>query len=231
MMVRTLILWIILFCTSLTSSAQANLIYQLIFHPLYGNQQLIPGNKYQIQQNDSVEFSVLKFYVSGIELINEGTTVWSQKESFHLINAAKSNSLIVSLNLPQLNSFDEIKFNLGIDSITNVSGAMGGDLDPTKGMYWSWQSGYINFKLEGKSRLCKNIHQEFQFHLGGYQFPDNALQVVKIKTNNKTKCDIAVNIQPFLSGIDFTVRDKIMSPGKEAVEMSNNAVKIFSPLN
>jgi len=42
-----------------------------------------------------------------------------------------------------------------VDSLANVSGAMSNDLDATKGMYWSWQSGFINLKIEGKSASCK----------------------------------------------------------------------------
>ena len=77
------------------------------------------------------------------------------------------------LEIPEDTEFDAIQFNLGIDSLTNVSGALGGDLDPTKGMYWTWQNGYVNFKLQGTSDLCNNPKNEFEFHLGGYLKPFN----------------------------------------------------------
>ena len=79
---------------------------------------------------------------------------------------------------------DKIKFNLGIDSLTNVSGVMGGDLDPTKGMYWTWQSGYINFKMEGSSAVCPTRNHEFQFHIGGYQDPFYAMQTLELEVKN-----------------------------------------------
>ena len=59
-----------------------------------------------------------------------------------------------------------IYFQIGIDSLTNVSGDLDGDLDPALGMYWAWNSGYINMKLEGKSSSCKSVKKEFQFHIG-----------------------------------------------------------------
>ena len=83
--------------------------------------------------------------------------------------------------------FNTIAFNLGIDSITNVSGAQGGDLDPTKGMYWAWQSGFINIKLQGTSNSCPPPKNEFEFHLGGYQYPFNSLQTIILKTGNEKK--------------------------------------------
>ena len=69
----------------------------------------------------------------------------------------------LALQIPSNIPFSKLKFQLGIDSLTNVSGAMGGDLDPTKGMYWTWQSGYINMKIEGKSNSCKTRKNQFQF--------------------------------------------------------------------
>jgi hypothetical protein len=98
--------------------------------------------------------------------------------------------------------FDEIQFSIGIDSLTNVSGAMGGDLDPVNGMYWSWQSGYINFKVEGNSEKSGAVHKDFQFHIGGYLKPFETLQTVilPLKRNQNV---IFVDVSRFLSEIDL----------------------------
>ena len=117
-----------------------------------------------IKNGDSIQLKSLKFYISNIELVNGDKVVWQQKNSFHLIDASKNESLQIPLKHQSNLNFTKIKFNLGIDSMVNVSGALGGDLDPTKGMYWTWQSGYINFKLEGKSKKCKTRNNEFHFH-------------------------------------------------------------------
>jgi len=132
------------------------------------------------------------------------------------------------LSSPTNLKFTKIKFNLGIDSITNVSGAMGGDLDPTKGMYWTWQSGYINLKLEGKSKLCKTRNNEFQFHLGGYQNGDNALQTIILNVSENKEIDILIDIEQFVAAIDLSEQNQIMSPGKKAVLLSEKFSKIFS---
>ncbi len=159
--------------------------HSLNFLPTFGSSALSLDHYYKVGEKDSIEISALKFYVSGIELWQEKKLVFKEKKSFHLVDILNSKSLNVSLNLPSAINFTEIKFNLGIDSVTNVSGAMGGALDPTLGMYWAWQSGYINLKLEGKSNLCKTRNNEFQFHLGGYLSPFLGMKQVRVKPDEK----------------------------------------------
>jgi hypothetical protein len=200
----------------------------LLFHSMYSNFPMLLENSYKLNASDSIKIESLKFYISEIELSDNEKMIWEEKNSFHLIDAANEQSLSVFLQIPQEVYFTKIKFNLGIDSITNVSGAMGGDLDPTRGMYWTWQSGYINFKLEGKCNLCRTRNNEFQFHLGGYQYPYNSLQAVILNTEKKEIINIDIDIQKIISGINFSELNHIMSPGKEAVEFSRNATKLFS---
>lgn len=108
---------------------------------------------------------------------------------------------------------------MGIDSTTNVSGA-GGDLDPTKGMYWTWQSGYINFKLEGKSNLCKTRNNEFQFHIGGYLFPFSCVQTIQLDLKPTEEPVIIIDIKKLLAPIDLSKQNQIMNTGLDAVKFS-----------
>jgi hypothetical protein len=147
-----------------------------------------------------------------------------------LIDASDENSLLLSIPLKKNIAYDEVCFLLGIDSLTNVSGVMGGDLDPTKGMYWAWNSGYINFKLEGRSPLCETTNNEFVFHLGGYSGPYSSYQSVKLLVKDKSSLIIKVDVTSFLHSIDLSTQHKTMSPGKEAKELSIQVSKIFSIL-
>lgn len=186
------------------------------------------GAKYKITSGDSVSFETLKFYISGIELLENGKGVWKEENSIHLIDVSDPKSLCVRLNTLQQFSFTKIQFNLGIDSITNVSGAMGGDLDPTKGMYWTWQNGYINFKLEGKSNLCKTRNHEFQFHLGGYQFSNNSLQIISFPCTPQENIFIRFDLEKFIHLADLSNENQVMSPGNNAVLLSKKAASSFS---
>jgi len=180
--------------------------------------------------NDSTHLQIteVKFYISEIQFLKNGKIVLEEKNSFHLVDASEINSLKILVDNKQNISFDQLKFNLGIDSATNVSGAMGGDLDPTKGMYWAWQSGYINFKLEGTSQLCKTRNNEFQFHLGGYQQPNYCLQTLSFPINNSITIHLKLDVQKILQQIDLTKTNHIMSPSAEAVLLSKIVANAFS---
>jgi hypothetical protein len=108
---------------------------------------------------------------------------------------------------------------------------MGGDLDPTKGMYWTWQSGYINFKLEGKSTICPTRNNAFEFHLGGYQPPFNCLKTALLKSTNQKNIVVVFDLNQFLSSIDLSKQNQIMSPNNQAVLLSEQAIKSFKIIN
>lgn len=199
---------------------------KFVFHPTFFNQTLKPDVYYKLNAKDSIQITSFKFYISQLELLNGSKTVWKEQSSYHLIDAFDEKTLVLSL--PTNITYTKIKFQVGIDSLTNVSGAMGGDLDPTKGMYWTWQSGYINFKLEGNSNLCKTRHNEFQFHLGGYQQPFKCLQTVFVQVKPSANIKLNMDVVKFLVYIQLSELNHIMSPSKEAVELSEKITETFS---
>lgn len=201
----------------------------LNFHVRFGERDLMIGDTfYKLSKGDSIQIEELKFYVSGITLWNGNEKVWVEQNSFHLIDVTKPASMKLGLNVSAALVFNQLSFNLGIDSVTNVSGAMGGDLDPTKGMYWTWQSGYINMKLEGNSNLCTTRNHAFQYHLGGYQSPFNALQQVKLSVTRQNPVHLIFNVKELLTQLDLAKQAEIMSPGKEASWLSKKMVQYFT---
>lgn len=185
---------------------------------------IIQNNTVQISHlnKDSVTIETLKFYLTNFTLIKSEKVVWQELESHHLIDASNSRSLLFKFNLRKNIEFDEIQFLLGTDSITNVMGVMGGALDPIKGMYWAWNSGYINFKFEGKSNSYP-----FEFHLGGYQSPHQTVQEIKLKITNTSNINITLNLSDFLNQLNLKTQHKIMSPGKEAQRLSKILATLF----
>lgn len=167
-----------------------------------------------------MEIEALKFYISNVRFYNNGKLVDTTEEKYVLMDFENSNSLILRHHNK---NFNVVKFNIGIDSLANVSGALGGDLDPTKGMYWAWHSGYINFKIEGKSKNCPARKNRFQFHIGGYEFPVNTLQEKEFKTSNKNVV-IEIALDEFFKQIDLSKQYEVMSPNQKAVELA----KLFS---
>ena len=61
-----------------------------------------------------------------------------------------------------------VQLLFGVDSLLQRGGVMDGDLDPVHGMYWTWQSGYIQFKLEGLLRDSAG-ERKLELHLGGFE--------------------------------------------------------------
>ena len=124
---------------------------QITFLPKFEGDNLALNNVYYFK-NDTLNINNFKCYISNLIYYKNDSIVHSSIKKAHLIDAADSSSFIILENA--FFKYDKIRFNIGVDSLTNVSGIFEGDLDPANGMYWTWQSGYINFKLEGTSSLC-----------------------------------------------------------------------------
>ncbi len=92
-------------------------------------------------------------------------------------------------------------------------------------MYWTWQSGYINFKLEGFSKVCNSKKNQFQFHIGGYQFPFNTLTTVNLKLNGSET--IFIEIDKLIESIDISKTTEIMSPNEKALSVSKKIASHF----
>ena len=213
----------------LTLSAQNKSGLNIHFiHPIGNGKMLQLDTGFVFNQKDSMVIHSLRYYISDIKLFQNNLEVYSEN-AYHLIDLSDASSLNIELKLTKGIQYDEISFNLGLDSATNTAGALGGALDPSKGMYWSWQSGYINLKLEGKSNVCPQFGHQFQYHLGGYLYPNLAIQNIRLKANRKsgTELNIALDLEQWLFQLPLGVQQHIMSPSKNAVQISIAAAKAF----
>ncbi|MDA9262178.1 hypothetical protein N9P55_00245 [bacterium] len=174
-------------------------------------------NKEFYSNTDTIKFTTVRFYISNIQFQNKNTGEIYTLKKYHLIDLENLTSLTFPLLNKTQNKWDSISFNIGIDSNTNKNGALGGDLDPTNGMYWTWQSGYINTKIEGYSAKCSARKNYFQFHIGGYQHPNQTIKRVSLPINN----NVIVDFKLLFSEINLQTTHTIMSPGKKAVNFSS----------
>ena len=200
---------------------------QMHFNFQYKSSPLAIQKKYTTV-SDTLEIETVKFYVSNIEVQYADNTRFQPKNNYHLIDLELPNSWSIPIDEKQNKSISKVSFNIGVDSIASVSGALSGDLDPAKGMYWAWQSGYINMKIEGKSNSCKTRKNEFHFHLGGYLKPNNALRKVVLETKEPSEyISIAVDLEKLFSEIVLSKTNSIMIPGAQAMMLSDLATKMF----
>lgn len=220
-------IFVFLFLSLISFAQQSNETIQ--FKLSFNHNSISVGNKYfNHTTSDSISFDVIRFYISNIQFFQEEAFAFSLEKKHHLIDLGNPESLIINFDKNTKQNYNLIKFDLGIDSLTNVSGAFGGDLDPTNGMYWTWQSGYINFKLEGVTPSCPARKNFFQFHLGGYQAPFSMVQSIELVILDKKNIIIQLPIEQLLEKIDLKETYEIMSPNQSSVNMAKLIASLFS---
>ncbi|MBC7382101.1 MAG: hypothetical protein H7296_03795 [Bacteroidia bacterium] len=144
------------------------------------------SNKYSV--------SLLKYYISNVELISKTGTVF-KANNVSLIDAGSSSQNVLTMKNVPAGEYINAKFNLGIDSARNHTGVQDGYLDPSYGMIWSWNTGYIFFKHEGQFINSSKQTMPLRLHLG----TDKALTPVIVPINlsingNARKIELRFNL-------------------------------------
>jgi hypothetical protein len=227
MLFKSLLIVSVLTLYSFSIEAQVKKI-NLDFIPVYNN-YLPKMNENVLLHNSkkNVAISKLKFYISNVRMLQSKKEIFREEGVCHLLDWEQKMNL--EFQTPDV-EFDEIDFNVGVDSVINNAGAIEGDLDPSNGMYWTWQSGFINVKLEGEYKNKENIGKSFEFHIGGYRQPFSTLQLVHLKLDsdlNRSQLHVKMDLQKFFNGIDFETVNHIMSPSENAVKISSQFASIF----
>lgn len=213
----------------LVGSLSAQPIVRIV--PTWAAAPLRLDSAYTLPGGDSATFHTLRFYLAGLQAC-AGDQPLGKPLPPRLLDLGDPASMRLTLDLPAGTQADVLHFQLGIDSATNVAGALGGDLDPTLGMYWAWQSGYINFKLEGRSPLCPTRHHAFQYHLGGYLAPFSSVQSVRLplvgNPGERQELVVGLAIDRLLAGMDLGTAHTVMRPCAEAVLLSDRLATLFT---
>lgn len=214
-----------LFLQSVTAQKEKDsLIITLI--PTFGQIPLKLYKTYISENKDSVQISQFKFYISELQITFNDNSVFKNKEKYTLIDIENPKSMQLPICKKNGKVVTKILFNIGIDSTASVSGALSGDLDPTSGMYWAWQSGYINMKIEGKSTSCKTRKNQFQFHVGGYKNPFYAIRKIDLYPKSQS-LSVTVDIAEIFSKVQLKETNSIMIPCKKAMELADYSVTMF----
>jgi hypothetical protein len=165
----------------------------------------------------SVDIDVAKFYVSGLKIIFQDANDQIAEREHYLINFEEEGSTTIEIKELKGKSIEGIDLCIGTDSLVNVSGAFDGHLDPIHGMYWTWNSGYINIKLEGTFK-----NQPFEYHIGGYAGEYKTIRQKFLEFNDPKDryIKIEVDLNHFFDEIVFEEM-KVMPPGKIASEIAS----------
>lgn len=160
-------------CPSGTNPSDIGTI-RLNMNAYFGDEAFAVGNVYTNVNGYRVRIDDFKFYLSEASAIKEDGTLLPLSE-IDLINLSSGNASR-EISLPTGN-YNGIQFSIGVPPEQNK------DQDPTvypnthplsvngaQGMFWSWNTGYIFVKFEGKADLegqeGNELLSPFAFHCG-----------------------------------------------------------------
>ena len=160
--------------------AEKSYTIQVTFRPVVKGQPLVFGQPYTNAFGEDYNITSFRFYASPLSLPDDYTVLPAAGEAkYRLIDAATGNTLSFTVAARE-NILTRFSFQIGVDSIDNVSGAQANDLDPAKGMFWTWNSGYIMAKLEGSSSYSGVPDKRFTYHIGGFSGENNTIRQVTL---------------------------------------------------
>ena len=201
-----------------------------------GTDSLTLGPPYQYvnMNGDSFYINTFKYYISNISFTDINNNTWTETESYHLVNAANANSLAFTINSIPAATYTSMRFMIGVDSARNCSGAQTGALDPQNDMFWTWNTGYIMAKLEGKSPASTAAANTITFHIAGYSgtyatqrwvtisfAPDSAV----VSTSNTPVVKLSSNVLEWFHSpttINFATTNNVAATGAQAVMFADN---------
>ncbi|MGG9971162.1 MbnP family protein [Ferruginibacter sp. SUN002] len=232
-----------------TSANEAPHNIEIFFTNVVRDKPIILGSEQYINQykEDDVVYeeqytiTKLKYYISNLTFTTTKGKVISEKDSYHLISVAEENTVPKSNRFSfalKSGTYKSVSFLIGVDSIKNISGAQTGALDPLNGMFWTWNSGYIMFKVEGTSPQSKMADNKFEYHIGGFQGLNNTLRRVtfnlsslEVTENTNTELIFEADLRKFWeNGKSFKISEIPIctSEGIEAKKIADNFSQIFS---
>ena len=141
-----------------------------------GDENLELFKDYVNAEGETFQLTKLNYYISNISLRTDDghEFVVPQDSSYFLIMEDDETSQHIHLRDIPPGNYNQIKFTIGVDSLRSTMDVSKrhGVLDPAQGhdgMYWTWNSGYIFFKMEGISPAAPlEQDNKFYYHIGGY---------------------------------------------------------------
>lgn len=206
-----------------------------------GNQNVDVTGATNYTNNFGESFNVtkLKYHISNVQLLKNDAVAYTMPESYFLVDEALQSS--TKLRLPRVppGNYTGVRFLLGVDSTRNVSGAQTGALDPVNGMFWTWNSGYIFFKMEGGSPAAPSGN--YIYHIGGFKesMNQNAIRQVELTFNGTSmavdgsetrEIHLFADILKLFDAVQdmpIATNSSIQMPGPDAILFADNYAKIF----
>lgn len=168
-----------LFFSSSSKSQDRSAILKLKFEHVSGSNPLVLRDSvYTTPLGETFTISKLKYYTSDFRL--NGDRFVSGDQDHQLVDISKETEILLTA---YPGKFHSIGFTIGVDSARNFSGAQAGALDPMNDMFWTWNSGYVVFKLDGTSPASNSDRNRIEHHIGGYRPGQNVSTQILFKSH------------------------------------------------
>lgn len=154
-------------CSPEESPAPVSGSLRMDFEHRSGNDSLVFNNVfYTNAAGNEYRVTLLKYFISGTELYNNGKLVYRQGIPPVTIDPAYGRNSVTLTGLPDV-TFDSLAFSVGVVPEFNYTGAFQLSSDDL-GMYWpvDMGGGYHFMRFEGHWRANDTTYGGFAFHLG-----------------------------------------------------------------
>jgi hypothetical protein len=216
----------------------SNQTLKLHVHNVVGSDVLNYSNTFTTSTGQRFTLSEFRYYVSGISLLKNDGTKLPITGKYFLVSPSVSD---YDLGSVPVGDYKGLEFSVGIDSAANHSDPA--TYEPTNplaiqtpAIHWSWNSGYIFVKLEGKcdTTVGNNgaLDQDLIYHLG----LDASLRTVTLNTSftvskdNAKSLTMVADLRKYLTGANFrTVNETHTFDNLPfATQLANNISSMFS---
>lgn len=209
--------------------------------PMVNGIRVVKGVEQTNRWGEDFNIDVFRIYLGNFALLDEASlSVSEYPDEYHLVDVFDSASLDINLKGSE-KAFYRLRFQIGIDSIRNVSGAQTGALDPLNGMFWTWQTGYIHAKFEGSSTASPRADKRFTYHIGGFKQEQDTKRVIlldlpiqgswNLDQTGLTEITLNMDIDAWFHAVHdmpIEAEGQIMKPGPVAVQYADNYARMFS---
>lgn len=191
-----------------------------------GKTELIPGEDQTWTLPGGTQLNSLRFYLCNLQWVAGGRPLPVGTIPGHLVDLHVPGSLSLTGIPPRPPGASHLRFLLGVDSSLQAGGIGGGALDPALGMYWTWQSGYIHIRTEGR---FVGENKDFQYHLGGFQGRQNSLCTITLSVPQGQGMPVlCLDVAAFLEQARKSETRSVMSPGNAAVSLARLFAGLFT---
>ncbi|WP_144264032.1 MbnP family protein [Filimonas lacunae] len=199
-----------------------------------GGKAIAAGDSCINQYHETFTVRNFRYYLSHIQLADSTGKFYEAGEAeTYLVDFTDSSSQHITLHHQGKAWF--IRFLLGVDSSKNVSGVHTGVLDPARGMYWTWNSGYVMAKLEGRSEQSTAPGRNFTYHIGGYKPQQQTARSITLALSPAVAASkditLVADILQWFGGkenISIATHPICHEPGALAVSIADNYTRMFT---